>query len=294
MKALKPVINSALKSFGPLSIFHKASVIGMPSTNIENDLLKNASFQFRSEIGFTDCSMLFSIGCVHSRPLTSLLCCYGLKEIRRGYKFNLPNKKNFSTNVCVCGLDICLPALCPAIHGSALNSDGSSLAPYLGSDSSTIDDILELAGMSQGEALLDIGAGDGRVLIRAIRRGAGRVTGWEINPSVYTLGRAHLDGVLSSEERQRVHFTLTDAMMHIIHDDVDICTLYLLPGGLAMLEPQLRSALTKNKQSFRIITAGWPIPSWQPSEVKILTGGTSLFLYRKSDAHFILPLNALS
>ena len=29
VRALKPVINSALKQFGPLSIFHKASVIGI-------------------------------------------------------------------------------------------------------------------------------------------------------------------------------------------------------------------------------------------------------------------------
>ena len=29
VKALKPVINNALKQFGPLSIFHKASVIGI-------------------------------------------------------------------------------------------------------------------------------------------------------------------------------------------------------------------------------------------------------------------------
>ena len=29
IRALKPIINSAVKQFGPLSIFHKASVIGM-------------------------------------------------------------------------------------------------------------------------------------------------------------------------------------------------------------------------------------------------------------------------
>jgi hypothetical protein len=29
VRALKPMINSALKQFGPLSIFHKASVIGI-------------------------------------------------------------------------------------------------------------------------------------------------------------------------------------------------------------------------------------------------------------------------
>ena len=29
IKALKPIINTAVKQFGPFSIFHKASVIGM-------------------------------------------------------------------------------------------------------------------------------------------------------------------------------------------------------------------------------------------------------------------------
>jgi SAM-dependent methyltransferase len=54
-------------------------------------------------------------------------------------------------------------------------------APYLPTLSKQADIALELADVQPGQSLLELGCGDGKVLIAAARRGI-RVTGFELNP----------------------------------------------------------------------------------------------------------------
>lgn len=54
-------------------------------------------------------------------------------------------------------------------------------APYLPTFKSQIDAALDLAGLKPGDTLLELGCGDGRVLIAAARRGYNAV-GYELNP----------------------------------------------------------------------------------------------------------------
>lgn len=54
-------------------------------------------------------------------------------------------------------------------------------APYLPSLSSQIGIALELVDLTEGQHLLELGCGDGKVVIAAAERGL-RVTGYELNP----------------------------------------------------------------------------------------------------------------
>lgn len=54
-------------------------------------------------------------------------------------------------------------------------------APYLPTLSPQVDAALKLADLSPGDTLLELGCGDGKVLIAAARRGI-NVVGYEINP----------------------------------------------------------------------------------------------------------------
>jgi SAM-dependent methyltransferase len=57
-------------------------------------------------------------------------------------------------------------------------------APYLPVWGNDADGLLELARIKPGQKLLDLGAGDGKLLKAAARRGI-YGEGWEINPLVY-------------------------------------------------------------------------------------------------------------
>lgn len=184
---------------------------------------------------------------------------------------------------CICGLAVCVQHFCPALHGQEFCNEQSrdDLAPYLGSQWESIRIMLEMADFKKGERLLDLGAGDGRVLIQAIKQGASKATGWELNEAVYRLGCAHLDGYLSPEERNCVDFVNGDALSCPVHD-VDVITLFLLPKGCDLIGKHLKKELSEKAcdQPIRIVSAGWPLPGWRQSEERVTSGGSTLYLYK--------------
>lgn len=94
--------------------------------------------------------------------------------------------------------------------------------------------------------------GDGRVLLRAVQRGASLAIGYELSPDAYQLGIEHLEtasGVLgfSKDMKRRIKLYHGDAR-DANPLDFDITTLFLLPEGLAILAPWLKD-LWKKSQS---------------------------------------------
>jgi hypothetical protein len=60
--------------------------------------------------------------------------------------------------------------------------------------------MLDLARLRSGETFVDIGAGDGRVLLEAVLTyDAGRAVGFELDPAVHAIGLAHIKGVCVRE-----------------------------------------------------------------------------------------------
>jgi hypothetical protein len=67
-------------------------------------------------------------------------------------------------------------------------SPAESLGPFLGTPSSLIGPLLDLAGAGPKDVVYDIGCGDGRILIEAARRGS-RGTGIELRSDLIALAR---------------------------------------------------------------------------------------------------------
>lgn len=194
------------------------------------------------------------------------------------YFSNLP-----SNDPCSCGLLVCLQDHCPALKFNTWSSsyeNNSFLAPYQGSDWENIDLMLDLADFKAGESVLDIGAGDGRLLIRSLQRGASKVEGWEIHPETYELGQAHLQSVLSAKGLSNVKFVLGNGLNAPIMD-YDIVLLYLIPEGLHLLSPiikRLQNLGSKNHKP-RIIVQGWPIEELKPIQQIRTLGGSTIYRY---------------
>jgi hypothetical protein len=195
-------------------------------------------------------------------------------------------RRQLSSSECVCGFSVCLPIqYCPASKGSDWIQDvkdpHACLAPYQGSTEESIDLMLNLAEFDKSKSILDIGAGDGRVLVRALQLGARFAAGWEIRENIYRIGEAHLDAALDPDVRSHGQLYLGDARTHCSFEDVDIVTMFLLPDGLRIMNSILTETLCRlpSKQTRYpvFVSAGWPLPGWKVIKTATTSGGTPVF-----------------
>lgn len=113
-------------------------------------------------------------------------------------------------------------------------------AVYYPSKIETIRKMLLLAGVSKGEVVLDLGSGDGRILIEAAKMGA-RAIGYENDPVLVWQSRKKIqkEGLSALAEARFGSFYKAD------FNEGTIITLYLFPKYMDRLQKILEKKLTK-------------------------------------------------
>lgn len=213
---------------------------------------------------------MYRFGIVHSHSLK-----FQFKS-RRIYV----SKYKFSS--CVCGLLKCVPTHCPAQNFNdwdGITNTKLDLAPYQGSSLEDIDEIFLLAKLQSSDRLLDIGCGDGRILIKAVQMGIAYAEGWELNKNIYELGQRHIQGVFQdSSDLDRCKIYFGDAM-NSQPRDFDVIVMFLLERGYSAIDKWLKDEISHKNSSTRILTAGWPLPNWSIDKSIICKGGTRVYFY---------------
>lgn len=162
------------------------------------------------------------------------------------------------------------------------------LSPYEGSDNSVIHAMLSLARLEPGENIIDLGSGDGRVLVAAVNdfnagTPARPCIGWELQNQIYQLAETTLNEKLTGDVKNRVRIVCGNALDAI--DDVknaDVVTLFLMPYGIDKLVPMLNSAMPVHDNKRRLVSYMYPVFAWEPAEETMtLENGTRLFMYRR-------------
>jgi hypothetical protein len=132
-------------------------------------------------------------------------------------------------------------------------------APFVPAPQAAVEAALTLAEVGPKDTLLDWGAGDGRVIVAAARRGA-RAVGYELSPFVWVLAWVRL-----RVTRSRARLRLADASRADL-SDVSVVFLFLVPRTHAVVARHLRSRL---RPGARVITYAFPLPGWDVrAEVK--------------------------
>lgn len=127
-----------------------------------------------------------------------------------------------------------------------------------------IDEALRLAALRPGERLVDLGCGDGRVLVRAAEDFGADVIGVELDPDLAATARFVL-------EAAGIEGTVLEADFEAVPLEADVVFAFLSPATLQRLRPRLGAL----PSTTRVVTTGYPVPGWLPNDL-----GERVFLYR--------------
>ena len=177
---------------------------------------------------------------------------------------------------------LALPALSQA--QAMYWDDGST--PYVQSPMEVVDRMLRLAEPKAGEYLIDLGSGDGRIVLEAAKRYGVRGLGVDLEPKLVALARerarrAGVAGLAKFEVQDLFELDLGGA---------DIVTAYLLPEVNLKLMPKLLAL----KPGVRVVTHDYDMGPWKPDETIELPVAEKLVgpLGRSKVYLFVVPADA--
>ncbi len=132
-----------------------------------------------------------------------------------------------------------------------------SNAPYFPTPQSTVDRMLELAQVGPDDFVVDLGSGDGRIVITAAKKFGARGMGVEIEPGLVSLSRYEAGRAGVAE---RVKFVTEDLFTTDLRP-VTVLTLYLFRELNLRLRPRILEELHPGA---RVVTHDWDMGEWEP------------------------------
>jgi ubiquinone/menaquinone biosynthesis C-methylase UbiE len=119
--------------------------------------------------------------------------------------------------------------------------------PFVPTNEKVVSAMLKLAAVKEGETVYDLGCGDGRIVITAVKDfKAKRGLGIDFNPErLKDCEKRMVDEKLTDEQKKKLTFKQGDVLKMKEDDfkDVDVVTLYLLPDVNKRLKPILQKGL---------------------------------------------------
>ena len=146
--------------------------------------------------------------------------------------------------------------------------------PYVPTPQNVVDEMLTLANVSNDDVVYDLGCGDGRLVITAVKKfGAKRGFGVDIDPQRIADSNANAKAAGVTD---RVQFAVQDLFQTDLKD-ASVVTLYLLPEVNLRLRPKLLSDL---KPGTRVVSHSFDMGDWKPQKaITVQPGGQRLYLW---------------
>jgi SAM-dependent methyltransferase len=148
-------------------------------------------------------------------------------------------------------------ALCAGSAGSAASQDLD--VPFVVTPDHVTRAMLELANVKPGDFVIDLGSGDGRIVIVAARHYGARGLGVEIVPDLVEKSR---DNARRAGVAERVEFREQD-LFETDLSRATVITMYLLPDVNLKLRPRLQAL----KPGTRIVSHDWDMGDWKPDRM---------------------------
>jgi protein-L-isoaspartate O-methyltransferase len=128
--------------------------------------------------------------------------------------------------------------------------------PFITTPPEVVERMLQLAGTRAGDLVVDLGSGDGRIVIAAAQKFGARGLGIELDAALVEKSR---ENAKRMKLEDRVRFVEGDVLRADI-SGASVVTVYLLPALMVQLQPRFLEELAPGTRivSHSFTMAGWP------------------------------------
>lgn len=144
-------------------------------------------------------------------------------------------------------------------------------APFVTTDYNVVDAMLAMAAVRPDDYVVDLGSGDGRILIAAARSHGARGLGIEIDPRRIRESNANAQ---AAGVAHRVTFRREDLFRTPLAE-ADVLTLYLLPEINIRLRPRI---LSQMRPGTRVISHQYDMGDWHYDQRQVI-GRSTIFMW---------------
>jgi len=144
--------------------------------------------------------------------------------------------------------------------------------PFVSTPAEVVDRMLELARVTPSDVVMDLGCGDGRILMAALEGfGARMAIGYEIREDLVRAAQGLFD---SRGLGERVRLVMGD-LLEADLSEASVIAIYLTGTGNERLRSKFED---EAKPGTRIVSHGFGVEGWKPAIVDVVTGN-KIFLY---------------
>jgi len=212
-----------------------------------------------------------------ARPITDGLPAEDIRACRAGRDFS----SRVGTVLRRALLGACLAA------GAALAQEKDLDTPYVQTPQNVVDKMLEIARVGPGDTVIDLGSGDGRMVITAAKKYGARGFGVDLDPRLVKLSNAN---AAKAGVANRAVFYARD----LFDTDVSaatVLTLYLLPDVNLAIRARLLATL---KPGTRIVSHDYDMGEWPPDfQMELAAPGKTVGVGQRSKIfYWMVPARA--
>jgi precorrin-6B methylase 2 len=139
--------------------------------------------------------------------------------------------------------------------------DVNTPAPFITTPDEVVERMLSLAGTGADDFVIDLGSGDGRIVIAAARKFGAQGLGVDIDSKLVKLSRENAQAAGVAE---RAQFEERDALKTDLRR-ATVVTIYLLPFLIDQLQPRLLDEL---RPGTRVVTHAFAMKGWKPDRIE--------------------------